>query len=459
MKIASMRTSPTRITVRRGTERADNNPDSAVCTHTHMLTQYLVLHLRYAHRAGRLPFKTLSQIMRAHCSIFYFRQTGCFVPIHQMYRDDGCEWHVARCVYAPLDGRQRVVVLHNDKVCEEDGFMVNNAMRPENVAHMSASSISGRGQSARPAAGMMYAFIGAHGKHRFTTSPLHYEHLDPDYVISFFQSLNLPPEYSVGLAELLHEGAEQISASLLTAVQQLLGEDFPAPRRRIGILIPRQPVEQQVLELQLLQALVEIAAADTDKSGAAARVLQQIEAEAQADIGEIIQAGKRALMDRLIQEQLAEHAAAVRRSQGRHTGGVQHHGVSTGGAVSVAKSTLPPAAASKSILTSSAASSAAATLSPLTVNLQQVEELLSHRRSKNRVVIAVLMRFLQSLSRHTPLMIINKAGSHRTAHFDHFSSLTLVEAHGRKDSTVGRWMVTRIAERLMQMAVRLGLTS
>ena len=375
-----------------------------------------------------------------------------------MYRDDGCEWHVARCVYAPLDGRQRVVVLHNDKVCEEDGFMVNNAMRPENVAHMSASSISGRGQSARPAAGMMYAFIGAHGKHRFTTSPLHYEHLDPDYVISFFQSLNLPPEYSVGLAELLHEGAEQISASLLTAVQQLLGEDFPAPRRRIGILVPRQPVEQQVLELQLLQALVEIAAADTDKSGAAARVVQQIEAEAQTDIDEVIQAGKRALMDRLIQEQLAEHAAAVRRSQGRHSSGVQHHCVSTGGAVSVAQSTLPPVA-TKSILMSSAASSTAAAVSPLTVNLQQVEDLLSRHRSKNRVVIAVLMRFLQSLSRHTPLTIINKAGSHRTAHFDNLSSLTLVEAHGRKDSTVGRWMVTRVAERLMQMAVRLGLTS
>jgi hypothetical protein len=108
---------------------------------------------------------------------------------------------------------------------------------------------------------------------------------------------------------------------------------------------------------------------------------------------------------------------------------------------------------------SSAASSAAAAVSPLTANFQQVEELLSRRRSKNRVVIAVLMRFLQSLSRHTPLTIINKAGSHRTAHFDNFSSLTLVEAHGRKDSTVGRCVVTRVAERLMQMAVRLGLTS
>jgi hypothetical protein len=93
----------------------------------------------------------------------------------------------------------------------------------------------------------------------------------------------------------------------------------------------------------------------------------------------------------------------------------------------------------------------------LPANLQ--EELLSRRRSKSRVVIAVLMRFLQSLSRHTPLTIINKAGSHRTAHFDNFSSLTLVEAHGRKDSTVGRWTVTRVAERLMQMAVRLGVTS
>jgi hypothetical protein len=108
---------------------------------------------------------------------------------------------------------------------------------------------------------------------------------------------------------------------------------------------------------------------------------------------------------------------------------------------------------------SSAASSAAAAVSPLTVNLQQVEELLSRRRSKNRVIIAVLMRFLQSLSRHTPLTIINKAGSHRTAHFHNLSSLTLVEAHGRKDSTVGRCVVTRVAERLMQMAVRLGLTS
>lgn len=46
LKIASMRTSPTRITVSRDTERAHNNPDSAVCTHTHMLTRYLVLHLR-----------------------------------------------------------------------------------------------------------------------------------------------------------------------------------------------------------------------------------------------------------------------------------------------------------------------------------------------------------------------------------------------------------------------------
>jgi hypothetical protein len=242
-------------------------------------------------------------------------------------------------------------------------------------------------------------------------------------------------------------------------MQQLLGEDFPAPRGRIGILLPKQPLEQQVLELQLLQALVEIAAASTDKSGAAAQVVQQIEAEAQAEIGEVIQAGKRALMDRLIQEQLAEHAAAVRRSQARHEGGVQHHCVSTGSALSLAKSTLPPAAATNSILISPAASSTVAAASPLTVDLQQVEELLSRRRPKNRVVIAVLMRFLQSLSRHTPLTIINKAGSHRTAHFDNFSSLTVVEAHGRQGSTVGRWVVTRVAERLMQMAVRLGLTS
>ena len=396
--------------------------------------------------------------MRAHCSILYFRHTtGCFVPIHHMHRDDG-EWHVARCVYAPLDGRQRAMVLYNDKICEEDGFMVHNSLRPDTVAHMSASSIAGRGRSARPEAGEMYGFIGAHGENPFTKSPFHYRHVDPDYVLSVFHGLELPSEDYVGLAELLHEGAEQIGTSLLTAMQQLLGEDFPAPRGRIGILLPKQPLEQQVLELQLLQALVEIAAADTDKSGAAARVVQQIEAEAQTDIDEVIQAGKRALMDRLIQEQLAEHAAAVRRSQGRHTGGAQHHCVSTGGALSVAKSTLPPVA-TKSILMSSAASSAAAAVSPLTANLQQVEELLSRRRSKNRVVIAVLMRFLQSLSRHTPLTIINKAGSHRTAHFDNFSSLTLVEAHGRKDSTVGRWMVTRIAERLMQMAVRLGLTS
>ena len=304
----------------------------------------------------------------------------------------------------------------------------------------------------------MYGFIGAHGENRFTKSPFHYRHVDPDYVLSVFHGLELPSEDYVGLAELLHEGAEQIGTSLLTAMQQLLGEDFPAPRGRIGILLPKQPMEQQILELQLLQTLVEIAAADTDKSGAAARVVQQIEAEVQADIGEVIQAGKRALMDRLIQEQLAEHAAAVRRSQGRHTGGAQHHCVSTGGALSVAKSTLPPVA-TKSIVMRSAASSAAAAVSPVTANFQQVEELLSRRRSKNRVVIAVLMRFLQSLSRHTPLTIVNKAGSHRTAHFDHFSSLTLVEAHGRKDSTVGRWMVTRVAERLMQMAVRLGMTN
>ena len=397
--------------------------------------------------------------MKAHCSILYFRHTtGCLVPIHQMHRDDGCEWHVARCVYASLDGRQRAMVLHNGKICEEDGFMVHNSLRPDTVAHMSASSIAGCGRSARPEAGEMYGFIGAHGENPFTKSPFHYRHVDPDYVLSLFHGLKLPSEDYVGLAELLHEGAEQIGTSLLTTMQQLLGEDFPAPRGRIGILLPKQPLEQQVLELHLLQALVEIAAADTDKGGAAARVVQQIEAEAQTDIDEVIQAGKRALMDRLIQEQLAEHAAAVRRSQGRHSSGEQHHCVSMGGALSVAKSTLPPVA-TKSILTSSAASSAAAVVSPLTVNLQQVEELLSRRCPKNRVVIAVLMRFLHSLSRHTPLTIINKAGSHRTAHFDHFSSLTLVEAHGRKDSTVGRWMVTRIAERLMQMAVRLGLTS
>ena len=86
--------------------------------------------------------------MRAHCSILYFRHTtGCFVPIHHMHRDDG-EWHVARCVYAPLDGRQRAMVLHDGKICEEDGFMVHNSLRPDTVAHMSASSVAGRGRSA-----------------------------------------------------------------------------------------------------------------------------------------------------------------------------------------------------------------------------------------------------------------------------------------------------------------------
>ena len=181
--------------------------------------------------------------MRAHCSILYFRHTtGCFVPTHQMHRDDGCEWHVARCVYAPLDGRQRVMVLHNGKICEEDGFMVQNLMRPETVAHTSTSSIAARGRSARPEAGEMYGFIGAHGENRFTKSPFHYRHVDPDYVLSVFHGLELPSEDYVGLAELVYEGAEQIGTSLLTAMQQLLGEDFPAPRGRIGMLLPKQPL-------------------------------------------------------------------------------------------------------------------------------------------------------------------------------------------------------------------------
>ena len=377
-----------------------------------------------------------------------------------MYRDDGCEWHVAQCVYAPLNGRQRVMVMHHDKICEEDGFMVHNTLQQKAAARMNVEGSVGKSGRAPPAAGQMYAFIGAHGEYPFTKSPLSYTHVDLECKLDALRSCNLAPEEYADFEEIVQEEANAEEAdragdSLLTIVRNLLQEDYPKPRSRIGILLPRQPVEKQVLELLLLEALVEEVAASTGQSGAIFELVQQIETEAKADIDEVIRVGKRELMDQWIQEAHAQRAAIARDSQDCRSGGKQQRNTNTNSDLLDFKPGHQTGADRSVVSTLKSTSVEAPALSQAAC-LQAVDALLTRRRSKSRVVMKVLTRCLHMLSQHTPITAIGKAGSHQTVHFKDFRPLTLVKVHGSKDTTVGRQFVTDIAGRIMQMAVQLG---
>ena len=397
--------------------------------------------LSFVSDSGRLPLSLLSTKMGAHCSILYFRHiTGHYVPIHHLYRDDGCEWQVARCMYAPLNGCQRVMILHQHKIYEEDGFIVHNNLQRNGV--MGSTTMQPH-PIASVTAGEMYAFIGSQGDHPFTKSPHNYMHVDSDYLLGIFQSCDLPSELLEGLEEVIQEGVSSSSGSLFTLMQQLLRDEFPKPQQRIGVLVPRQPMEKQILELLLLEALKEEAEANTANESIA-EIVHQIEGDAQATLSEIIHTNKRALMEQWIREQNAEHAEIVRRSQDRGSARPRESDVSAPNAAAVSSS----ASSSPQVLVTSV---------PLEASLQAVVDLLAHRRSKNRVVVTVLTRCLHMLSQHTPLTSIGKKGSHRTFHFKQFEPCTLVNVHGTKDSSVGRQFTTMIADRIMQMAVQMGL--
>ncbi len=92
--------------------------------------------------SGRLVLIEATQMTSAPYSMLYFRHAdGFLVPMPQQNSHDGCEWHVAMCAYAPCEGRQRMMVLHHQKISNDDGLMVHNAStRGESTNKQAAAS-------------------------------------------------------------------------------------------------------------------------------------------------------------------------------------------------------------------------------------------------------------------------------------------------------------------------------
>jgi hypothetical protein len=356
-------------------------------------------------------------------------------------------------MYAALDGHQRVMVMYKEKIIEDDGFMVQNALtRDIGVALRRDSSqvLLPAGDHLAPVVATVYAFMGPHGPRPFTVSPRCYRHVAPEIAKQAMSLVGLPQQIQADLdnelAQRLQEAAIDAPLfNLVTALQHTLGDDFPTTvQHRMAVLIPQQEAEKQYLELMLLEELVD--QAQEDKNEHAIEWVQQIEEEANISIAEVLQESRRAVMERLIIEQNAQHAAII----AAHT---------KNGASTITKA----AGLSDSSFSALLPSDSSLLLPVLTscgtlVELQNVQtQVLSARRHKYRHVKALLLRVLKCIRKHSQPTTTTNSGSHRTLHFRESAAITLVEVHGSKDTTVGHRFVTRIVDRLMQVAVELGL--
>ena len=376
----------------------------------------------------------------------------------QQNSHDGCKWHVSTCAYAPSEGRQRVIVLHNQKISDDDGLMVHNASnrgadKEAATANSHRDAIIQRQQHAAPTGGAIYAFIGPHGHHPFTMSPLAYNFAGPARKLHYMENMNLPQSEREDLEASITEVARNESRfNLLSTMQNLLQDDFPGPQQRVGITVPHCPSQKQTVELLLLETLAEYLDSEEGANVQAQELVSQIEEETGASLNDVIHDARRAEMQLYIQEQNAQHAAVVAAHALRAASGSAPAGQAAT-QLTVTKSEDGPAVStsptSSSVLLESAVTSC--TLSEHALAWQKA------RRVKYRHVEGLFRRVLKALSKSSAAATITVSGSHQTIHSRHFKALTLTRVHSKKEtSMVGRY-ATQLAEKLMQVTARIGL--
>ena len=409
--------------------------------------------------SGRLALSWVTRSTSAPHSVLYFRHTnGYFVPMHQRNSHDGCEWHVSMCAYAPCEGRQRVMVLHNQKISDDDGLMVHNtATRTVKMESAAANSHSNtvvpRQQQLAPTGGEIYGFIGPHGQHPFTSSPFRYKYASTALRLEHMEDMKWPQPVREELEASIMEAAKnEPRFNLLSTMQSLLQDSFPGPQQRVGITVPHCPSEKQSVELLLLETLAEYIDSTAGANVEVQDWMRQIEEEAGTSFNEVLQDARYAEMQLYIQEQNAQHAAVVAAHEIRAASGSAPAGqaitqlTATKSADNAAVSTSPT---SSSVLLESAVTSC--TLSEHALAWKKA------RRVKYRHVEGLFRRVLKALSKSSAAATITVSGSHHTLHSRHSHALTLVRVHSKKDASMGGRYATRLAERLMQVTARVGL--
>ena len=303
------------------------------------------------------------------------------------------------------------------------------------------------------AAADMYAFCGSRGELPFTKSPTGYRFMSTALKLEQleFQSPGMPSAMKAKITASVMRRANDVErSSLLSAMRHLLQEDFPEPQRRVGVSIPQQPAEKQSVELLLLETLAELV--EEGENMQAQEWVQQVEAEADASLKEVLQDARRADMERSIQEQNAEHALIVAKHAARA------RSMEGGAAVAVTgvlDSGLHVDRGDSSSILSSPQSAVVEADDTLT---QRAQSRQTARRVKYRFFASLLRRVLKarSLTSEPASTTVTVAGSHLTLHSRNSQSLTLVRVHGSKDSTMGGRYATRLAEKLMALTTQLG---
>jgi len=349
------------------------------------------------------------------------------------------------------------MVLHHQKVSTDDGFMVINTTA-RGTKEQPAAAVSERAaivqwqQPSTPTGGAIYAFIGPHGQHPFTMSPITYTYAGPTQMRHYMETRN----WSVSEREELEASSEraekELHSNLLFTMQSVLQNDFPGPQQCVGITEPHCRSEKQTVELMLLETLAECI--HSGANGEAHELVRQIEEEAGVPFTEVVQDARRAEMRRYIQEQNDQHAAMV----AAHA--LARPEVSREASASPARTKLQLAKAmnAAAALSSSASQQAAVESSVASTPLpERVQAWQQARRVKYRHVDALFRRVLKALSKSSVTATITVSGSHHTLHTRDSQPLTLVRVHSKKDASMGGRYATRLAERLMQVTERIGL--
>jgi len=349
-----------------------------------------------------------------------------------------------------------VIVLYHQKI-SGDGFMVHNTTAAEKhesaAANLPSVAVVQRQQHSAPTGGEIYAFIGPHGQHPFTKSPLSYKYVSASLKLKHIETTSWPPGVREGLEAVIMEQAKnEPRFNLLSTMQDLLQNDFPGPQQHIGISLPRCPSEKQSIELLLLETLAECIDSEADANVQAKEWVSEIEEEAGVSFNEVLQAARLAEMQRYIEEQNVQHTAMVAAHALRAASG------SAPASQAATQLTVTKSADTPAVSTSPTSSLALVWSTVASAFLSQHAQAWQRaRRVKYRHVEELFRRVLEALSKSSVAATITVSGSHQTIHSRHFQALTLVRVHSKKESSMDGRYATRLAEKLMQVIARIGL--
>jgi hypothetical protein len=349
------------------------------------------------------------------------------------------------------------MVLHNQKISNDDGIMVHNtSIRAGNkesaAANSHSNAVAPRQQQPAPTGGEIYAFIGPHGQYPFTRSQ-RYKYVSTALRLEHMEAVKWTQRVREDLETSIMEAAQnEPRFNLLSTMQSLLQDSFPGPQQRVGITVPHCPSEKQSVELLLLETLDEHIDSTAGANVEVQDWVRQIEVEAGTSFSEVLQDARCAEMQLYIQEQNAQHAAMVAahalRAASRSAPASQ-----TATQLTVTKS-AGNAGVSITPASSSALLESAATSCTLPEHARAWQKA---RRVKYRHVEGLFRRVLKVLSNSSAAATITVSSSHQTMHSRHCKALTLVRVHSKKEtSMVGRY-ATQLAEKLMQVTARIGL--